>query len=485
MPRSEQRRLLYLQIEESAQVTLRLTSHMQSEWERIQDMSHEQIFTELSSTAFGTMDLDTIGTKFSLSQRRGIRHAIINFIYDMGKMLPYRVLVQTNPREAAENILRVSRFTDDIDIREIPLSFIIFLSELDYANVMGIELSELSGHHGATLFSVPDELKGRIVLINLGGINTGHTYSPNEIDVTVKHEKSHVIFSTFFKQFGLKSIDVKISGKSDADQQNREIHKCMIEAEMIRRWVAQYVRDEIIAYSTNFTNVNQEEFLMPDQLLNGINIKNILVSVRDMLNKITSIDSNQKRFIYQAFLQKYQDLLRQMREGQWIARRLIAEVGQERAAVLMQSTSLEKFRRLARYFGVRPNEVQELIKTDMISYAAGLLTSEFIVYQLNSDWGAVMAYYPQEALPALLNIIQFSPTNLKVEFSIKTIQYILEANGGVIPPELGVSTELIIQIVERMQRINSSPRFAGARLEGDNLIELINQNNNLESGSFF
>ena len=145
---------------------------------------------------------------------------------------------------------------------------------------------------------------------------------------------------------------------------------------------------------------------------------------------------------------------------------------------------------MARDFGAKPSEVPQVMEQEMIGYVGKLSQSVEQIINGTGDTGAekaydaVAAFYPTGALPSLLRIVRESTVIKKVEQSLETIRYILEVTGGVIPPELGISTGEVKSIVKAVQEKRSEDSFEKSRKIGGEIIELTEQLDTINGGGF-
>ena len=171
--RLEKQRLLYKQIEDSEKIVMHLTSNALLNRMELMDMSNKQLYSLASHEAFGTDDQAVIDENFSQKQRRGIRLAIVNFIQDLRLMQPYLVQFSDNPTQAAKKVLKVAKFSGEIDVGVTLIGIPITVPEDDYGAILKTKVFG----HGVKLVNEPAppfELEGRVVLLNRGGVKSGH-----------------------------------------------------------------------------------------------------------------------------------------------------------------------------------------------------------------------------------------------------------------------------------------------------------------------
>ena len=268
--RLEKQRLLYKQIEDSEKIVMHLTSNALLNRMELMDMSNKQLYSLASHEAFGTDDQAVIDENFSQKQRRGIRLAIVNFIQDLRLMQPYLVQFSDNPTQAAKKVLKVAKFSGEIDVGVTLIGIPITVPEDDYGAILKTKVFG----HGVKLVNEPAppfELEGRVVLLNRGGVKSGHEpgefFAPEDIAGTKGHEFRHSLFEFYFKQVGFFSLDFiqKLINNSPGLQDKRE-H--MEDSELLRKWFTQFTRDELIAYRLG----SDYNFLRPNQIIGGKNM---------------------------------------------------------------------------------------------------------------------------------------------------------------------------------------------------------------------
>ena len=73
-----------------------------------------------------------IQAQYALSQRRGFRLGIANFLEERGILSPYRLESSADPKAFAEKYLK-NTFTGNVTIEQLPIGLVIYLDEQDYA----------------------------------------------------------------------------------------------------------------------------------------------------------------------------------------------------------------------------------------------------------------------------------------------------------------------------------------------------------------
>lgn len=132
LSRAEQRQKLYDQIDSSAQMTVRIQKYIEDNLSRLDNIPNEELYKELCRIAFDCEDENTIQSQYALSQRRGFRLSIINFLEEREKLSRHRLEASANPKAFAEKYLK-NTFTGDVTIDALPIGLVIYLDEQDYA----------------------------------------------------------------------------------------------------------------------------------------------------------------------------------------------------------------------------------------------------------------------------------------------------------------------------------------------------------------
>lgn len=168
--RSEQSKKLYDQIDSSAEMTIRIQKYIEENLSGLDKISDEVLYNALCQTAFGTADENEIQARYALSQRRGFGLSIANFLEDRSKLSIYRLESLADPKVFAEKYLK-QQFIGNISIEQLPIGFVIYLEEQDYALIESDDKSPKAiSSRGVTLSSdwLPAELQGKIILLNKG-----------------------------------------------------------------------------------------------------------------------------------------------------------------------------------------------------------------------------------------------------------------------------------------------------------------------------
>lgn len=245
LPRKEQRQQLYDQIDSSAEMTIRIQKYIESHLSYFENSSDEDTYTLLCRIAFESVREDEIQLKYALSQRRGFRLSIVNFLEERNRLLAYRLESSANPKMFAEKYLQKA-FHGDVVVESLPIGFIIYLDEQDYARFESdTESPQSIVSSGVTLSSqsLPEALRGKFIVINKGGAVTGST-SSEELASTKRHEIRHMIFREFHAQqefirlHDIRKVLKECGGEKDFLRVSQSIYEDFVEK----------AKDEIIAY---------------------------------------------------------------------------------------------------------------------------------------------------------------------------------------------------------------------------------------------
>jgi hypothetical protein len=245
LARAEQLEKLYDQIDSSAQMTIRIQKYIEENLSNLDNVSDEELYKELCRIAFTSDDESVIQAQYALSQRRGFRLGIANFLEERGILSPYRLESSADPKAFAEKYLK-NTFTGNVTIEQLPIGLVIYLDEQDYALIESDDKSPKSiPSKGVTLSSdwLPQELQGKIILLNRGGNESGVKTS-DELDSTRGHEIRHIVFRDFHAQQSETYMSDTREGltRCKTEQDYRQVSEAIYED------FVEKAKDEIIAY---------------------------------------------------------------------------------------------------------------------------------------------------------------------------------------------------------------------------------------------
>lgn len=353
------------QLEISASMTLRLTNYIESHLHEINKMNDRDLYKLLIKVAFGITNEDRLQTKYSLLQRRGFRLSIVNFLEDRHKLSDYRKESLIDSKAFAEKYLK-QKFTGLVTIERLPVGFIIYLDEDDYALVQTSDRDPKSiKSAGVTLGHdyLPEDLRWRMVLVNRGGAKTRKKH-PEEIENTKKHEVRHILFRSFHEQRDLMSLsDLK---KNFLNCQTKDDYQ-KISQILFENFVEQ-TRDEIIAY---FTECELNEGYQAIRL----NIYNSDVTfIKGWLSDVQNLSESEKESILEIFVNDQKRCLETTRKIRLVIKKIWEKsfanspvskkkrsfgesINQEKIEALLQNTPGTKIHRLAKYAGLTTEDV--------------------------------------------------------------------------------------------------------------------------------
>jgi NACalpha-BTF3-like transcription factor len=424
LPKKEKVDKLYDQIEDSAEMTLRIERYVEHHLQDISQTSDRDLYRKLCEVAFETHDEKEIESNFALSQRRGFRLGIIDFLTKRSALLGRKEEIDLNQKAFAEKYLG-EQFTGDVSIEQLPFAIIIYLDEQDYALVDNPEHSiQNMTSQGLTLFdkTLPKELQGNLIVMNKGGKEKG-IKSKDNLDSTKKHELRHVIFKNFHQQTP-EPFNYDIEKSIDCCLTEQDYHR--FSSDLSQAYV-ELAKDEIIAYAStgdfhpSFFGLGFEKYQrkidliekylrikgMPEERLEsiiGIFIKD-QVSCFETIKKIKLVAEQMHRTPNTGLVKKLFIKLGITRE----------EVRKDIAEVLLRNTSGTNVHRLARYAGLSEDKLRgnTLIKEEEQKATVELSMLSNMPKVYNPTWAGhaeqvlrkVEKQLPRESLPVILKTL--------------------------------------------------------------------------------
>lgn len=373
--------MLIGQIKSSARMAVRIQRYIEDNLSNIDYISDEELYKELCRVAFDSENETVIQARYALSQRRGFRLSIVNFLEDRNKLLPYKIEASNDPKAFAEKYLK-EKFTGSVGIENLPIGIVIYLDEEDYGLIaLRDENPESVLSNGMTLIYVlsdsgfPQELQGRIILLNKGGEKSG-AKTRDQIESTKRHEIRHVIFRSFYAQQGDVYIP-EIPGilKECLTKQDYQRFSDIMYGVFVER-----AREEIIAYFSN-GRFNKDYLSFGLGEYHGYIRQVELALEKDVENR--NLSNGQKKEILKSFSRNRRKCFYTVKRGRLIAeamynqlhasgvwRKIKIKIGLEKdntsyqkdvAEALLRSTPSSKIHRLARYAGLDKKKIDEVI----------------------------------------------------------------------------------------------------------------------------
>lgn len=439
LPRTEQSQKLYDQIDSSAEITIRIQKYIEDNLFGIDKIPDKDLYKVLCQVAFTTADETEIQTKYALSQRRGFRLSIANFLEDRNKLSVYRLESSTDPKAFARKYLK-QKFAGNISIEQLQTGFIIYLDGKDYALIDSDDKKNPKSisSSGCTLFYrywLPQELQGKIILLNRGGKETGIKTS-EELTKTRNHEIRHLVFMEFHDQQNLMVFDAKDAlTKCKTEQDYQRV------SEMIYEYFVEGAKDEIIAYFSNGQLNGNYSALRFNQYQMSIK------KAEKALNKRKDMSAETKIKILETFINNQKKCFETIRRMRFVTERMDEQSKQglldhDKAEALLRNTPGVKIHRLAKYTGLTADEIKcdRAIKENDRQIIDGLKSSLTIPENSDENWrimtlhtlGQIKQQMPIEALPILLSAIskwsQYRWGSLMTEKAILLTKAYVEMN---------------------------------------------------------
>lgn len=424
LSRNEKLQKLYDQTDSSAEMTIRIQRYIESNLPNLDNVSDGELYKILCQTAFGSEDESVIQAKYSLSQRRGFRLSIANFLETRGKLAPYRLESSVDPKAFAEKYLR-SKFTGNIAIEQLPIGLVIYLDEQDYALIESYDKSTKSiSSKGVTLSSVwlPQELQGKIILLDRGGKEIG-VKTAEELIGTRGHEIRHIVFQEFHAQSETYMSDTREAlAKCKTEQEYQKVSGAIYEN------FVEKAKDEIIAY------FSQGRF---DESYSGLKFDQYrwhMEEAEEALSKRSDMPEETKRAILKTFTNNRRKCFETIRGIRFIAesmykqpnnrfmQKMLVRLGLKKdntsyqndiSEALLRNAPGTKINRLAKYTGLTINEIDRIIKEkdqQAIDKLNKLLT---VPKYYDENWwnqalqtrDQIKKQLPIDTLPILLNAV--------------------------------------------------------------------------------
>lgn len=409
LARDEQLQKLYDQIDSSAQMTIRIQKYIEDNLANLDNISAEKLYKELCRIAFVSEDENVIQTQYALSQRRGFRLSIANFIEERNKLSPYRLESSADPKAFAEKYLR-NTFIGNVTMEQLPIGLVVYLNEQDYALIESSDKSpEYTPSSGVTLSDdwLPQELQGKIILLNRGGNKSG-IRTTDELASTKGHEIRHIIFRDFHaQQSETYMFDTRRAlTRCKTEQDYREVSDALYED------FVEKAKDEVIAY------FSQGEF---DESYSALRFHQYQWHVKEAetaLKQRIDLPQKMRESILESFSSNRRRCFSTIKKVRLVAERMHSFSGldHEKAEALLRNTPGTKIHRLARYTGLTEEEIRsgKVIKeTDQkaIDGISNLLT---VPDYYNEKWWSdasqsrnlIKKQLPVESLPVLLDAVK-------------------------------------------------------------------------------
>ena len=370
LPKDERLKRIYSQIEQSAEITIRIQDYVEKNLSNIGEISDGELYEALRDTVFGKKSDNKIQAEHPLSQRRSFRLSIANFLEERNNLEDYRLEASSDPKEFANKYLK-RKFNGDVTIEQLPVGFIIYLDENDYALVQTTDNDPKSiSSAGVTLFGkyLPKNLQGKIVLLNRGGKETDEKTKEDLLD-TRTHEVRHILFSMFHEQ--QESLYIKdtraLLGSCKTEKDFQSLSRRVSDS------FTERAKDEIIAY---FSGGDFDESLTD---LGFDSYKWHIEEVNKALDKRKDLDEETKKSILDGFIKdrvKSFETIKRMRfvaerlyrqPGNGIVQNVLAKLGIKEfdtehknniSEALLRNTQGSKIHRLSRYIGLSDEEVK-------------------------------------------------------------------------------------------------------------------------------
>lgn len=411
LSRNEQLQKLYDQIDSSAEMTIGIQKYIERNLSGLDKTPDEDLYKTLCQTAFETTDEGETQAKYSLSQRRGFRLSIANFLEERSKLSVYRLESSANPQAFAEKYLK-QQFTGNISMEQLPVGFVIYLDEQDYALIGTRDKSPKSiPSYGVTLSSnwLPTELRGKIILLNKGGKETG-VKTAEELSSSRGHEIRHVVFSEFHAQQSeaYMSDTREALTKCKTEQDYRRV------SEMIYENFVEKAKNGIIAYFSH------GEFDESYSALGFHQYQWHIEKAEEALSKRSNMPEETKRLILETFTNNRRECFETIRRIRFVAEKMDEQsdngvVDHDKAEALLRNTPGTKIHRLAKYTGLTTDDIRSdrIIKEKDQSTIDELNNLLIIPEHYSKNWWTrasqtmdqVKHQLPTEVLPALLSAV--------------------------------------------------------------------------------
>lgn len=408
LSRVDQLKKLYSQIDSSAEMTIRIQRYIEDNLSTLDSASDEALYKELCQTAFASESESAIQAQYALSQRRGFRLSIANFLEERGKLLPYRLESSANPKAFAEKYLK-NTFTGNVTIENLPIGLVIYLDEQDYALIESDDKSPKSiPSKGVTLSSdwLPQELQGKIILLNKGGNESG-VKTAEELASTRGHEIRHIVFRDFHaQQSETYMADTREAlARCKTEQDYRQV------SDAIYTDFVEKAKDEIIAY------FSQGKFDESYSALRFHQYQWHVEEVENALRQKTDLPEETKKAILESFSNNRKKCFDTIKRVRLVAERMdsFSEANHDKAEALLRNTPGTKIHRLARYTDLTEEDIRsgEVIKETDQKAIEGISQLLTVPKYYDENWWSnasqardqLRQQLPVESLPVLMEAV--------------------------------------------------------------------------------
>jgi len=477
LPRSEKSQELSRQIEISADMTIRLQKYVEKNLSEIDGMSDAELYKELLEEAFETVDNNKIQFQYALSQRRGFRLSIVNFLEGRKELASYGVEASADPKAFAEKYLK-KKFKGDVAIESLPIGFVIYLDEEDYAlseSERGDPRSVIS--EGKTIVAnyLPQELNGRIVVVNRNSDERG-----DQLVAVKKHEIKHILFGDFHSEqnhlepenvlFDIAEEMHRSYGSTSGEQAFRNLADVWLK-DMVER-----AKDEIVAY---FDDEFLDNVSYPSLGFISDRHRDFMDRVKTQLSYNHAISEEDKERLLDHFVTYRRQAFENIKELKLVAdrmyRRAVDESERNKFAALLHNTPGNRIRRISGYAGLTADEIKKEIKLGeerAISDWGNILDENFIQKLLSTAGEPIskddinkfrnrfldaknemLEHMPIEGLPIILEgILRFSepPTPpFMTKAALLLLEYFIKING-IMESERGGVKEALLSSIDKL-----------------------------------
>lgn len=466
---------LYQQINNSADITIRLAQYVELHPQYFWDKSEDIIYPLLTKIAFDTANSQKIEKNYSQNQRRGFKLSIMNFIEDLQKLKPYCQEFKTDAKATASRILG-QEFQGKVEVESLPIGFIIYLDQADFEKFKSPKTVSGGVVSDTISSNLPQELQNKVIVIN----------KSNFSQTVRSHELRHILFYNFVAE---NDHVEKLDTKNVVDQFNTlQDHRQY--AEVLRKRLAENAKNEIIAYfgsfDTDYKNLHQ---------LGGDLWFGHLEEIRNNLWLKDNLTPAEKTLIYKQYTDKFVEYLWQIKEYQWIASKLFASrtradgLISNKSEALLQNTSVDKVRRLSRFIGMNPDEVPQKIQQEQEQqvrefsmdvdrlFKFGLFGRNNKSRQELESFEKKMYYitrltHPKEALPSLIKFIKEFDHHIGLSQAIEGVEEILYMHQSTLSMEDFNNIKLGLK---NMLQKRKGDDFRDARTKAESVIQTIDE----------
>ncbi|MEK6845821.1 MAG: hypothetical protein AABY26_03620, partial [Nanoarchaeota archaeon] len=311
--RREQVEEIYDQIDSSAEITIKIQKYIEDNLAALDKISNEELYKTLCQVAFGTENEDEIKANYALSQRRGFRLSIAHFLEERNRLSIYAAESKEGPKAFAENYLK-KKFSGNVSVEQLPIGFVIYLDEEDYVLIESDDRSPKSiSSKGVTLSddSLPEELRGKVILINRGGKESG-VKTKEDISSTRHHEIRHIVFRDFHAQqseiYSGDTMAELLNCQAEEDYKNL--------SGIVYGDFTEKAKDEIIAY------FSQGKFNESYNALRFNQYQYHIGEVKKALEKRDDLSEDKKQSIVESFNEDRKKCFQTIKRMRFVAERL-------------------------------------------------------------------------------------------------------------------------------------------------------------------